>query len=55
MRSGSRDLIIGVASGLAAAWVMNAFQKGWSAIRKRQQENEGEDQGSPQDSEPTTV
>lgn len=55
MRAAWRNLAIGIASGLAAAWVMDTFQEGWSAVRKSAAEDDPPQQGSEEKSEPTTV
>lgn len=55
MRAAWRNLAVGVASGLAAAWVMNGFQEGWSSVRQRSERQDPPPQGSEEQSEPTTV
>lgn len=55
MTRGSRNLAIGIASGLAAAWVMDRFQAGWSSVRQRSEREDPPPHGSEEQSEPTTV
>ncbi|NUQ17190.1 MAG: DUF1440 domain-containing protein [Sphingomonas sp.] len=55
MKAASRDLIVGVVSGIAAAWVMNAFQNGWSAVSKSIRRGDAQSEASREASEPTTV
>lgn len=42
-----RDVAIGAVSGLAAAWVMNIFQEGWSAVNRPEDGDRSSDKGEP--------
>jgi hypothetical protein len=43
-----RSTLAGIAAGLAAAWIMNRFQDGWSAITSAGDGSDGDTEASQQ-------